>query len=406
MSKDMGLTAEGLKALRDRFDQTFPEDADARKLLVCAPGRSEIAGNHTDHEGGQVIACAVDRYVTGIFCTREDDQAHVQSAGYDPVTLDLSVLDPQPEEENTTAALVRGLVAGFVAAGYGKAGSLGFDCVIQSQVPAGSGLSSSAAFELQIAQALNALWADGSLDAITLAQMSQAAERDFFGKPCGLMDQASVSVGGLAHMNFHEAEARVQKLDADFGQMGYALVLTAVGADHAANTDDYAAVPSEMQAVARELGASRLSDVTEEDLFDHVVELRQKLGDRPVLRALHYFREERFVGERAKALNEGDIRRFLVLTRASGASSAMYLQNVSVGGAQTQPAMVALALSEELLRGRGASRIHGGGFGGTIQAFVPLDQAEPYCQRMNAFLGADAAHVYSVDHEGARAEWL
>lgn len=405
-ARKWGLSAQALEDLQARFDQAFPQDTGARRLLVCAPGRSEIAGNHTDHEGGQVIACAVDRYVTGIFRARQDDLAQVRSEGYDPLTLDLSSLDPREGEKDTTAALVRGLAAGFAAAGCGQPGARGFDCLIQSQVPAGSGLSSSAAFELEVAQALNALWAQGSLDPLTLARMSQAAERDFFGKPCGLMDQASVAVGGLARMDFHESQAKVAKLDADFGKMGFALVLVAVGADHAANTQDYAAVPQEMQAVARRLGAERLSDVTEEALFDNLASMREALGDRPVLRALHYFREDRFVDGRALALEAGDIRRFLKLTRASGASSAMYLQNVSVAGASTQPAMVALALSEELLLGSGASRIHGGGFGGTIQAFVPLDRVESYCRTMDKALGAGAAQVYAVDHEGARFTWL
>ncbi len=402
-----GLMPAGVLAqLKAAYQEQFGP-LPGRMLAVVAPGRTEIAGNHTDHEGGQVIAGAVDRYVSGLFVPNGSGRIRLYSVGYGLVDIDGADLSVHEEERNGTAALVRGLVAGMRALGYGEESS-GFDACITSEVPAGSGLSSSAAFELEVAQALDALWADGALPPVKLAQLSQAAERDFFGKPCGLMDQASVALGGIAHMDFANAdEPQVEKLDFDFSRAGYALCLVAVGQDHAASTADYAAVPQEMQAVAHLFGAGRLCEVAEADVLAHLGSVRERLGDRAALRALHYFREERLVEERACALKAGDMERFLELERLSGASSAMYLQNVSTGDVQEQPAMVALAVAEELLHGQGAVRIHGGGFGGTIQAFVRLDEAEAFCQKMDAALGeAGAAASYAIDHEGARSQWL
>ena len=296
------------------------------------------------------------------------------------------------------------MAALFAERGFAPAG---FDMLCTSEVLGGSGLSSSAAFELELAQAMNALWADGALAADELAMMAQRCEREWFGKPCGLMDQAAAALGGIQQMDFSQPGVlAAQAVDFDFGQAGYAVCIVAVGADHAANTDDYAAVPGEMQAVARELGAEVLSQVGEDEVIAALPRLRERLGDRAALRALHYYREERLVAGRAEALRAGEMDRFLELTRLSGASSAMYLQNVSVGGASDQPSMLAIALAEELLGGRGAVRVHGGGFGGTIQAFVPLDAVEAFSAGMDAVFGEGACGVYAVDHEGARFAWL
>ena len=373
-------------------------------LAVTSPGRTEIAGNHTDHEGGHVIAAAVDRAVHGLAAPNGSDRIKLLSMGFGEVDVTLDDLAAREDERNTTAALVRGMASLFAERGFTPAG---FDLACASEVLGGSGLSSSAAFELELGQTMNALWADGALAADELAMMAQRCEREWFGKPCGLMDQAAAALGGVQHMDFSKPGVlAADALDFDFGEAGYAICIVAVGADHAANTDDYAAVPAEMQAVARELGAEILSQVGEDAVIAALPRLRESLGDRAALRALHYYREERLVAGRAEALRAGDVDRFLELTRLSGASSAMYLQNVSVGGASDQPSMLAIALAEELLDGRGAVRVHGGGFGGTIQAFVPLDVVDSFSAGMDAVFGEGACGVYKVDHEGARYQWL
>lgn len=390
--------------LRALFEEAFGATDGRRLLLVVSPGRTEIAGNHTDHEGGHVIAAAIDRYVMGVFSPSDTPEINVHSEGYGLTTVATNDLSARNDERGTTAALVRGMAAQFAERGYEVCG---FDAAIRSDVLGGSGLSSSAAFELELGQAMNALWADGALVPDELAIMAQRAEREWFGKPCGLMDQAAVALGGVQHMDFHDATKLVARsLDFDFAQHGYAICIVAVGADHAANVDDYAAVPNEMQAVARELGADVLSQVSEADVVAAIPHLRERLGDRAVLRALHYYQEEWLVDARVQALDKGDTNAFMHLTRLSGASSAMYLQNVSIGGAPTQPSMVAIAVAERLLQGKGAVRVHGGGFGGTIQAFVPLGMVDEFTQGMDAVFGEGASGVYGVDHEGAHAEWL
>ena len=393
-----------IDAIKTAFENAFGSADGRRLLLVVSPGRTEIAGNHTDHEGGQVIAAAVDRYVQGIFSPNDSGVLRVQSEGYGLVEVDPSDLAAKEEERGTTAALVRGMAALFAERGYAPQG---FDAALRSDVLGGSGLSSSAAFELELGQAMNALWADGALTADELALMAQRAEREWFGKPCGLMDQAAVALGGVQHMDFVDPTVlKAEALDFDFAEHGYAICIVAVGADHAANIDDYAAVPAEMQAVARELGKDVLSQVSEDAVVAEIPRLRKTVGDRAVLRALHYYHEEQLVALRAAVMRTGDIDRFLQFTRFSGVSSAMLLQNVSVGGASDQPSMLAIALAERLLAGRGAARVHGGGFGGTIQAFVPLDSVDVFRMGMDAVFGEGACGVYGVDHEGARAQWL
>ena len=394
----MGVSQSELK-------QVFKEHFEAAPtVLVVSPGRTEIAGNHTDHEGGQVIAAAVDRAVTGLARPNGTDYIRLLSMGYGEVEVELDDLSARKEERGTTTALVRGMAALFEDRGIEPAG---FDMACTSEVLGGSGLSSSAAFELELGQAMNALWTDGKLGAEELALMAQRAEREWFGKPCGLMDQAAVALGGIQYMDFFDPTRLVAKsIDFDFAQAGYAICIVAVGADHAANIDDYAAVPAEMQAVASKLGASVLSQVKSEDVISALARLRPLLGDRALLRALHYYREDQLVRGRAQALTEGNMNEFLRLTSLSGASSAMFLQNVSVGGASEQPSMLAIALAEELLGGQGAVRVHGGGFGGTIQAFVPLDMVEDFSAGMDAVFGKGACGVYNVDHQGARFTWL
>jgi galactokinase len=389
--------------LLETFRESYGPLAGRKVLRVRTPGRTELAGNHTDHEGGHVIAGAVDRYVSGVFSPHSDGTIRILSKGYGEVRVNVDDLEPHEEERGTTVALVRGMASLVAREGFVPAG---FDAVVDSDVPAGSGLSSSAAFELELGQAMNWLWAEHSLPAIRLAQLAQADEHRFFGKPCGLMDQSSVALGGIQHMCFADVEnPEIERLDFDFSDKGYAICLVAVGSDHSDLIDEYAAIPNEMHAVAHLMGAERLGDVDEGEFLGRMAEARESLGDRAVLRAIHYWREDRLVEERAHALLAGDMGEFCELTRLSGASSAMYLQNVSVGGSE-QGAMVALALADELLGRDGACRIHGGGFGGTIQAFVPKDQARAFADGMDCVLGAGACGIYAIEQEGARAEWM
>lgn len=394
---------EGQTRAHEVFEEAFGEPEKGAKLLqVHAPGRSEIAGNHTDHEGGHVIAGALDVAIDAVARKTEGTLIRLASDGYPLVTVDASDLSIHEDEKNTTAALVRGMAACMAEDGRVPSG---FDIALTSTIPVGGGLSSSAAIEAALGRAMEALWDGKSYDALELARMCQKVENVYFGKPCGLMDQASVCLGGLAFIDFFDKEnPKAEKLVYDFEDAGYALILAKVGAGHEDLTDAYAAIPEEMQEVARTFGKVRLADVDEKKFLDAVPELRKKLGDRPVLRALHYWNEDRLVQKRWQALQEGNIEEFLALTRASGKSSAMYLQNVTTGNAE-QPAMVALALAERLLEGRGACRIHGGGFGGTIQCFVPLAEAGQFQERMDAWLGKDATRRYHIAERGASASW-
>lgn len=379
------------------------EDLGTRMLAVRAPARSEIAGNHTDHEGGRVIAAALDRSITCLAVPRKDPVIRVFSHGFEPVIVDLGRLGPLPEEFVSSAGLVRGMVAQMAATGRTPQG---FDIAMTSDIPAGGGLSSSAAYELALCRAMEVLWPGPAVSAIEAAKMAQRVERDWFGKPCGLMDQLAVSLGGLAYMDFEHDEPRAEKIAFSFESLGYTLALTDVGCDHSAFTHEYAAVPIEMEAVADALGHDRLCEVSEAAFMGQLSDLRTRLGDRPVLRAIHYYLEMELVDARWKALKAGDMDHFLELTRRSGASSAMFLQNVSVGGEYRQDAMVAIALSERLLRGAGATRIHGGGFGGSIQAFVPTELAEAYVAGMDAKFGTGSCKRYGLSDEGAEAQWL
>lgn len=394
------------EAIFDELGQALDAASPAPKdevLAVRAPARSEIAGNHTDHEGGRVIAGALDRSIDCLAVANGEDTIRVASEGFSPVEVTLDSLAPREEERVSSAALVRGMAAQMADTGRMPRG---FDLVMRSDIPSGGGLSSSAAYELAMCRAMEALWPGRPVGAVEAAQMAQRVEQGWFGKPCGLMDQLAVSLGGLAYMDFEHDEPKVSKLALDFGEMGYALVLTDVGCDHSAYTDEYAAVPREMKEVAARFGRSRLCEVDEGELLAHVPELRQELGDRAVLRALHYYLELALVDARWDALGARDMDRFLALTERSGASSAMFLQNVSVGGSPRQECMVAIALSETALAGRGATRIHGGGFGGSIQAFVPQDGVDAYVAAMDGWLGKGASKVYAISEEGAEAQWL
>ena len=384
------------------------------EVQVYAPGRTELAGNHTDHQGGRVIAAAVDCGVRMIAQPNGTTRARVESEGFAPFEIDIVDVEPRTEERFTTAALVRGIVAGLRARDVTVGG---FDVRVTSTVPAGGGLSSSAAFELALARALVGLFApegeqparcgsatagEGDLSPLALARIGQAAERDYFGKACGLMDQLAVALGGVVAIDFADDEPRVERVDFDFAQQGYALCLVDTHCDHSRYTEEYSQVPRDMNAVAELLGAPVLSRISEKTFLSSFDDVRAKLGDVPALRALHYYHENRLVDARTAALRAGDVDGFLRFTRLSGASSAQYLQNVSTYDRREQPAMVALALADLFLQGEGACRIHGGGFGGTVQAFVPIGRIDAFTRMMDDHLGPGSCHAYRVDAQGVR----
>lgn len=396
-------TQDRLQRASELFRSEFEAQPGERMLHVHAPGRSEIAGNHTDHEGGTVIAGALDVAIDGVARANGTNVVRLASEGYPTIQVSLDQLEPLAAENNTTSSLVRGMAAGMHATGRTPRG---FDMALACDIPAGGGLSSSAAVEAAIGRAMEALWEGPEVAPLDLAKMSQHAENAYFGKPCGLMDQASVCLGGLAHIDFADpANPKAERMDFDFTSMGYELFLVDVHASHADLTADYAAIPAEMQAVAAVFGKKRLHEVDQASFDAAVPQLRKQLGDRAVLRALHYWREDELVAQRWAALGSKNIQAFLDLTRASGASSAMFLQNVSNGG-PSQSAMVALALAERVLSGRGATRIHGGGFGGTIQCFVPCDLAREFAARMDGWLGKGSSRSYRISKKGAYAQWL
>lgn len=360
-----------------------------------ASGRTELAGNHTDHQGGRVVAAAVSCGTSMELSSLSGSMARVDSRGFAPFEIDLGSDEPQETERGTTQALVRGVVAGLRKAGVPVGG---FEVRAESDVPPGGGLSSSAAFELALAKGLAALFGDGvQLGPVELAIVGQAAERDYFGKPCGLMDQLAVALGGIAAMDFAtEGAPAFERIDFDFEDHGLALCLVDTHCDHSLYTREYAQVATDMAHVAQFMGASRLCEVSEGAFMGRLGDIRDQLGDLPALRGLHYYREMHLVDERIHALKAGDVGAFLNATRQSGASSAQYLQNVSCLGRPEQPAMVALALCDALLGGEGACRIHGGGFGGSVQAFVPIDRVDAFQQGVDAQLGRGSCRSYRV----------
>ena len=364
-----------------------------------APGRTEISGNHTDHQHGCVLAAAVNLETVAEVTLNDRGVAAVASEGYAPVEIDLSDLSIHPEEKNTTAALIRGVAAAFAQRG---AKLQGFDAKVRSTVLPGSGLSSSAAFEVLIGTIFNELFFEKRLTAVEVAQIGQYAENVYFGKPSGLMDQTASSVGGMVFIDFADpAHPVVENLSLDLNALGYALCIVDSGADHADLTDEYAAIPVECRQVAAFFGKEVLRDVDEAAFYAQLKEVRAATSDRAILRAIHFFGENKRVQQQFAALQAGDFDAFLQMVTESGRSSWMYLQDITPAGAiQHQDMAVALALCDRLLQGSGALRVHGGGFAGTVQAFVPLAKLEQFRSGIEAVLGQGACHVLSIRAEG------
>lgn len=360
-----------------------------------APGRTEIGGNHTDHQHGCVLAAAVNLETVADVTLNGSDKILVQSEGYPAFYVDLTDLSVHEEEKNTTAALVRGVAAAFAQRG---AKLQGFDMAVTSTVLPGSGLSSSAAFEVLVGTIINELFFEKKLSAIEIAQIGQYAENVYFGKPCGLMDQMASSVGGMVYIDFADPENPiVEKIDFDFQKEGYDLCIIDSGADHADLTDEYAAITRELKELCGFFGKDYLRQIPETEFMAALPKLRETVSDRAILRAMHVYRENERVAAQSDALKNNDIDSFLRLVTESGHSSWMYMQNISPAGAiQKQPVAFALALCDSLLRGKGAYRVHGGGFAGTVQAFVPHHMLDGFKEAVEAGLGKGSCHVLNV----------
>lgn len=390
------LSAKDKTRLDSGFSTAFGGEA---QRYFSAPGRTEIGGNHTDHQGGRVLAGAVNLDTVAAVRVSGTNVIRVQSKGYPLCQVDLDNLEPVPAEINSTPALIRGVAARFAQLGC-KVG--GFDAYCESTVLPGSGLSSSAAFEVLIGTIINHLFFNGRVSQAEVAQIGQYAENVFFGKPCGLMDQTASAVGGLVTIDFADkAHPDIRPVHFDFSTTGHALCIIDSRADHADLTDEYAAIPGELKEICDCLGREVTTEIPEEEFYAAIPKLRETCGDRAVMRAMHEYNENRRVPEQVACLEKGDFEGFLSLIRESGFSSWMYLQNVIPAGyVRQQPVAVALGLCEHYLRGKGAYRVHGGGFAGTVQAFVPFELLDSFRAGIDVALGEGACHVLSIRPQG------
>lgn len=363
---------------------------------LSAPGRAEIIGNHTDHNRGRVLAAAINLDTAAVVSPREDLRVRLFSEGYGLIELGLDNLKPGAQQAGSSAALIAGVAEGLVKRGYSIGG---FDVVVGSQVLSGSGLSSSAAFEVLVCYIFDVLFNGSSVDFISRAQIGQYAENVHFGKPSGLMDQMASSSGGLVAIDFREAIPQVDTIRFSYREVGYAMVIVNTGGSHDNLTEAYAAIPREMKAAAAVLGGETLSEVPFETFTDNLRRVREEAGDRALLRALHFYQENRRVAQAADALREGNLPAFFKAVNESGLSSETQLQNIHVNEKE-QPMALALALARETLRGQGACRVHGGGFAGTTLNFVPLDMLEGFTHAMEALFGPGCCHSLDVRLEG------
>lgn len=371
-----------VEAIR-RFEEIY-EPGEAK--IFSAPGRSEVGGNHTDHQHGTVLAASINLDSIGIVRATNDNVIRLVSDEYEEIVISLDDILLKQEEKETTTALIKGVVSGFLNRQYGVGG---FSAFVTSDVLIGAGLSSSAAFESLIGTILSGLYNNMSVSAIDIAIIGQYAENIYFGKPCGLMDQMACSVGNLVYIDFENpSKPIVEKVEVDMEQYGYSLCITDTKGSHADLTDEYAAVPKEMKLVAKHFGQDVLRGVTAQDILKNIVALRSEFGDRSVLRALHFVNENERVGQEVTALKKGDFEQFLYNVKASGDSSYKYLQNVYANSdVNCQNVSVALATSDVVLGENGVSRVHGGGFAGTIQAFVKNSHVNEYKKNMDLIFG-------------------
>ena len=385
--------ANAVDEFKKAFEETEPQ------AIFSAPGRTEIGGNHTDHQHGEVLAASINKDAIAVVSESKNNRVNVLADGFGLISIDINDLELREDEKGTTAALIRGVLSGIRNEGYLLGG---FDAYITSDVLIGAGLSSSAAFETLIGTIVSVLFNSMKIDPVTIAKIGQFAENTYFGKPCGLMDQMACSVGNLVHIDFEDpAEPKVEKVCFDFSKTDYVLCITDTKGSHADLTDEYAAVPAEMKKIASLLGHDVLRPVTLNDILGNIDMLRKEAGDRAVLRAIHFVNETRRANEEAEALKNNDLTGFLRLVKASGDSSFKYLQNVYTNKDVTaQNVSLALAVSDSVLGPDEVSRVHGGGFAGTIQAFVKKDNAKKYQEYMDKVFGNGACEILSIRKYG------
>lgn len=398
--KRVYVTDEAVAAQRERyvslaedFAELFGEEKDVR--LFSAPGRTEVGGNHTDHNHGRVLAASINLDAIAIAAKNDEKIVRVKSRGYSIDICDITDLEIKENEKGHSPALVRGMCAGFKKFGYEIGG---FDACTMSSVLSGSGLSSSAAYEVLVGTMLNYLYNDGRVDPVTIAKIAQYAENVYFDKPCGLMDQMACSVGGFVTIDFNDpSQPIVNEVKFDFASSGHSLCIVDTKGSHSDLTDDYAAIRSEMESVASLFGKKVLREVDEDEFKKNIPAIREKAGDRAVLRAIHFFADNNRVLKEVDALKKGNFDEFKSYILESGDSSYKYNQNVfSTKKPLEQPVSLALALSEGILRGKGAWRVHGGGFAGTIQAFVPNELLEDYKNAMESVFGEGSCYVLII----------
>ncbi len=375
------------------FGELFGDPENA--MIFSASGRTEIGGNHTDHNRGKVLAAAVGLDVIAFVVPTDDGIITVKSEGFPQDTVDLSDLSVQVSDKNTSAALIRGVADGMKREGFNIGG---FKAYTTSNVLKGSGISSSAAFEVLIGTILSHIYNDGKVSAVKIAQIAQYAENVHFGKPSGLMDQMASSVGGFIEIDFKDTEKPViDSIDFDFSSTGHSLCIVDTKGNHADLTPEYAAIPAEMKSVAKFFGKNELRDITKEQLWENIREVRKACGDRAVSRAMHFFDENERADIEAEALRIGDLAGFLKTVSESGSSSFKYLQNIfAVSDSREQGVVLGLYAAESVLKGRGACRVHGGGFAGTIQAFVPDDLLDGFKDRMEQLFGTGSCYVLNI----------
>lgn len=381
------------------FAQQFPQRINSDIEIFSAPGRTEIGGNHTDHQHGCVLAAAVNLDVIAVVSFHDEKAIRVKSEGYDMDVVTLDDTTVQNGEKGTSAALIRGTAARFIEMG---ADVKGFDAYTTSNVLSGSGLSSSAAFEVLIGTIINQRFNNGKTESVKIAQIGQYAENIYYGKKCGLMDQAVCAVGGLVFIDFNDTENPViQKHNADLSEYGYELCITDTKGDHSELTEDYTAISEEMKQVAEHFGCKYLREVDESRFYNSIPELRKSCSDRALLRAMHFFEENRRAQRESAAIGESNFEYFLSLVQQSGDSSQTLLQNLySVKRPTEQAIPLAIAISKKVLNGKGAVRVHGGGFAGTIQAIVPTKETERYKSAMETLFGKGCCYVLRFRQAG------
>ncbi len=397
---------ENVESQQERYCEAISEFlaiyGERETSIFSVPGRSEISGNHTDHNHGKVLAGSINLDIIAIASKTDDGLIRIKSKGFDEDSIDTNTYtEPKESDYFKSGALIAGMAKAFENAGYNKGGYIAYTT---SNVFKGSGLSSSAAFEVMVGNILNYFYNDGKVDNVEIAKMAQYSENVFFGKPCGLMDQMACAVGGFVYIDFEDTKnPKIEKIDFNLSGAGYALCIVNTGGNHADLNDDYASVPAEMKAVAKELGCEYLRQTSLGEVLANVKELREKVGDRAILRAYHFFNENARVTAQASYLKENDVESFLEFVIKSGNSSFKFLQNVyTTKNVSEQGLSLALAITENILCDTGAAwRVHGGGFAGTIQAFVPFEQVSAYKEEIDAALGDGACHILRIRPYGA-----